>query len=69
MNDAETNAADAAYADKLKQLISVLADNFVQANGDAAKEKTAEDSFRHGAALVRRVRNRASALLQQGGVG
>ena len=65
MNDVETTAVDAAYADKLKQLISVLTDNFMQANGDAAKETTAEDSFRHGVALIRRVRNRAIALLQQ----
>ena len=63
MNEIESKAIDAAYGEEMKDLIVVLVDNYIEAAGSAIKEKAAEEEFKRGIALVRRVRDRTVDLL------
>lgn len=62
MNDAETIAA--AYADALKLLYKVLTSSYTSAEGNKAVEKKADDAFKAGLELSRKVRDRALALVK-----
>jgi hypothetical protein len=62
MNDTETIAA--AYADALKLLYKVMTSSYVAAEGNKAVEKKADDAFKAGLELARKVRDRALALVK-----
>lgn len=53
---------DAAEA-KIKELFNALFQAFTTAAGDAAAERVAEERFRTGVVLVKRVRDRAISNL------
>ena len=63
MNEIESKAVDAAYAENIRSLVCVLFNNYVEAGDDATKQKDAEEHFRRGASLARRVHERAVAVL------
>ena len=62
MNDADTVAA--AYADAIKGLFKVLSSSYLMAAGDKQAEKHADDAFKAGLALARKVRDQALVLVR-----
>jgi hypothetical protein len=59
----DNDAIDAAYSAVLQNLYTVLSSSFLLAKGDTAKEQTAEEAFKQGLALARKVRERAKVLV------
>jgi hypothetical protein len=62
MNDDKT-AIDAAFGDAIKGLYKVMMNSYAAAEGNKAVEKKADDSFRAGLTLARKVRDKAITLL------
>jgi hypothetical protein len=56
-------AIDLAYADTLDNLYTHMFDSYVAANDSEPDEKKADDAFKFGLAIARKVRNRALAML------
>jgi hypothetical protein len=54
---------DDAYAGTLKNLYNVMLDSYITANGRQSDEKRADDSFKLGLAIARKVQKTALALL------
>ena len=52
-----------AFGSKIKSIFASFFQSYTDAQGDAAKEKKAEDVFRNGITHARRIRERALALL------
>ena len=61
--DQDKESIDAAYADTLKNLYKVMLSSYVAADGNKPLEKKADDSFKAGLTMAKKVRDRAFALL------
>ena len=61
--DNDKQAIDDAYAGTLKNLYNVMLDSCITANGNQPDEKRADDSFKLGLAIARKVQKTALALL------
>ena len=59
----ERECIQEAFESRIKSLFASFLQSCTDAQGDAAKEKKAEDAFRNGIAFSRRIRDRALALL------
>jgi hypothetical protein len=59
----ERECIQEAFESRIKLIFASLLQSYNDAQGDAAKEKKAEDAFRNGVAFSRRVRDRALTLL------
>jgi hypothetical protein len=67
MNDRQTNesqAINSAYSSAIQGLFETLSTAFLMAKGDPAKEKAAEETFKHGLDFNRKVYSRAQAIIQ-----
>jgi hypothetical protein len=62
MKDSEVIAD--AYADALGSLYNVMKTSYMLAAGDAKSEKHADEAFKTGLQLARRVRDQALLLVQ-----
>lgn len=56
-------ATEAAYADAIKILYKVMMTSYSAAEGNKAVEKKADDAFKAGLVLTRKVRDKALDLL------
>ncbi len=61
--DKDKEAIDDAYVDTLNNLYNVMLDSYIVANGSQPDEKRADDTFKLGLSIARKVRNKALALL------
>ena len=59
----ERECIQEAFESRIKLIFVSFLQSYNDAQGNVAKEKTAEDAFRNGIAFSRRVRDRALALL------
>jgi hypothetical protein len=59
----ERECIEDAFGSKIELIFASLFQSYTDAQGDAAKEKKADDVFRNGVKHARRVRDRALALL------
>ncbi len=59
----DKDAIDDAYVDTLNNLYNVMLNSYIVANGSQPDEKRADDAFKLGLAIARKVRNNALALL------
>jgi hypothetical protein len=61
--DNDKQAIDDAYAGTLKNLYNVMLSSYITANGNQPDEKRADDAFKLGLAIARKVQKTALALL------
>jgi hypothetical protein len=59
----DKDAIDDAYVDTLNNLYNLMLNSYIVANGSQPDEKRADDAFKLGLAIARKVRNNALALL------
>lgn len=59
----EKETIESAYAAKVKVLYDTMLSSYLAADGNKAMEKKADDAFKAGLAIAKRVREKAISLL------
>jgi hypothetical protein len=61
--DQQKDPIDKAYEERIVKLFEVLFIGYVDAQGDHAREREAEQSFQNATAIAKRARDRAKSLI------